>query len=483
MGETSPIGATIVFVIGLSLVFWLPLRIRDVWRGEKSAPPMPIPERKKRIFGRKVFDVTDRNFPLSGGAFLFGVGVFAVGLGAEGVFSTILEIHIKAAIMPVVASGIGLGTICGLLAQIMYLTDRPKFLMPPALRDSAVEHDLPSADETEFDESEASVIDDLPDDISVFKRRRERYLRLLQTGSATAFRRDPRMLSFLLDSIEGIDRLFEAYETEPSLEAAYRSLDEETINAILEDALSSIEGTAIIAFESLDLLDISDDDDMTFDEERLRTLGVDPATIDTTTDVYSIDEESLLADYVTVVESLDPELVTVFDDQTITAFRRLELSFDDESDEHIYDIVRSDSFDYGQLDEYANQLERLRSTATLSAFDDEIVGQLAGEVRRLRREIGTSTFDRSSVRFLDDLPADMYETTSLSTTPGGSLILFDDDDPVELALIISKFDDVTLTRWSDDKLRQFEDYFAVHESTVHDDQFEDQLTGRVLTVE
>lgn len=112
MGETSPIGATIVFVIGLLLVLWLPLRIRAVWRGEKSAPPVPISERKKRIFGRKVFDVTDRNFPLVGGAFFFGVGVFAVGLGAAGVFSTILGIHTKGAIMPVVGVCIGFGTIC-----------------------------------------------------------------------------------------------------------------------------------------------------------------------------------------------------------------------------------------------------------------------------------------------------------------------------------------------------------------------------------
>lgn len=480
MGVSSPIGATIVFVIGLLLVLWLPLRIRAVWRGEKSAPPMPISERKKRIFGRKVFDVTDRNFPLVGGAFLFGVGVFAVGLGVEGVFSTILGVHTKGAIMPVVGVCIGLGTICGLLAQVMYLTDRPTFLMPPALRDGAVEHELP-IEETESAESVASMIERLPDDISVFERRRERYLRLLQTGSTTVFRRDPRMLSFLLDSVEGIDRLFEAYETETSLEAAYRSLDVETINAILEDALSSVHGIAVIAFDSLDLLDTSHDD-MTIDEKQLRALGVDPATIDTTTDVYSIDEEAIFADYVTVIESLDPELVTAFDDRTIEAFTDLELSLDDDSDEPVYDVVRSDSYDFGRLDAYADQLERLRSRAALSAFDDEIVGQLAGEVRRCKREIDTPAFDRSSVRFLEELPEDMYETTSLSTTPGGSLIVFD-GEAVELALLISRLDDVTLTRWSDDKLRQFEDYFSVRESTVHGEQFDDRLTQRVLTAE
>lgn len=483
MAETSLIGTAIVFVIGILLVLWLPVRIRSVWRGEQSAPPLPIPERKKRILGRKVFDVTDRNFPLMGGAFLFGVGTFAVGLGAEGILSTTFGMQTKAAIMPVVGGCIGLGTICGLLAQIMYLTDRPKFLMPPALRDGAVEHELP-VEETESSESEASLIEELPDDISEFERRRERYLRLLQTGSTPAFRRDPGMLLFLLDSMEKIDRLFEAYETEPSLEAAYQSLDEETTNALLENVLSSTKGKAVITFESLDLLDISDDDGMTINEERLRALGVDPATIDTTTDVYSIDENDLFAEYVTVVESLDPELVTVFDDRTIEAFRDLELSLDDESDEHIYDLVRNDSFDYGRLDAYADQLEQLRSRAALSAFDDEIVRQFAGEVRRLRREIDTPTFDRSSVRFFEELPADMYEeTTSLSTTPGGSLVLLDDDEPVELAIVISNLDDVTLTRWSDDKLRQFEDYFAVRESTIHGDQFEDPLTGRVLTAE
>lgn len=87
------------------------------------------------------------------------------------------------------------------------------------------------------------------------------------------------------------------------------------------------------------------------------------------------------------------------------------------------------------------------------------------------------------MRFLEELPTDMYdESTSLSTTPGGSLLIFD-GEPVKLALIISKLDDVTLTRWSDDELRQFEDYFAVRESTVHGDQFDDQLTGRVLSAE
>ncbi len=132
MADKSPIGSAIVLLIGVIIAIWLPVRIYEVWTGTRSSPPVTI---EKTFLGVTTFKLTGRNFPMAGIGFMFGVVVFAVGLGLEGVLSTIFGVQIDAIVKPVVVGGILLGNFFGLIAQMQFWVGHPRLLMPPHLRD------------------------------------------------------------------------------------------------------------------------------------------------------------------------------------------------------------------------------------------------------------------------------------------------------------------------------------------------------------
>jgi hypothetical protein len=127
----SLIGSAIVGVLGLIFVVWLPLRIRAVWRGEKSAPPIPIKKKSTHIVN---FEVTDRNFPMFGTAMLC-MGVFALFLGLSGVLKSMGVSGVTQLFPQIAAAMLVPAFLCGFVAQAIFSLDRPKFLIPPSLRE------------------------------------------------------------------------------------------------------------------------------------------------------------------------------------------------------------------------------------------------------------------------------------------------------------------------------------------------------------
>lgn len=128
----SLIGSAIVGILGLIFALWLPFRILAVWRGEKSAPPIPIRKKSTHIMD---FEVNDRNFPMFGTAILCMAG-FALFLGIGGVLKSMGVSGLTELIPKVAAVLLGLAFLCGLMAQAIFSLGRPKSLIPPSHRES-----------------------------------------------------------------------------------------------------------------------------------------------------------------------------------------------------------------------------------------------------------------------------------------------------------------------------------------------------------
>lgn len=115
-------------------MLWLPLRIRAVWRGEKSAPPIPIRKRDRYFLGYHVFDVNDRNFPMFG-SMLFSMGGFALFLGAATVLKSMGGSPLTRPLRNVGLAMLILAFLFGLFAQLIFTVGRPKSLIPPGQRE------------------------------------------------------------------------------------------------------------------------------------------------------------------------------------------------------------------------------------------------------------------------------------------------------------------------------------------------------------
>lgn len=126
----SLIGSAIVLMIGLLALLWLPVRIRAVWNGEKSAPPLPI---RKRSYHIADFDVTDRNFPMIGAA-LFCLAAFGFLMGAGGVIGSMGSSTLSEQLTAGSAAMMAPTILFAIMAQVIYSFDRPQFLVPPHLR-------------------------------------------------------------------------------------------------------------------------------------------------------------------------------------------------------------------------------------------------------------------------------------------------------------------------------------------------------------
>lgn len=126
----SLIGSAIVLTIGFLAMLWLPLRIRAVWNGERSAPPIPISKRSYHIVD---FNVTDRNFPMVGAA-MFSLAVFGFLMGTGGVLESVGPATLS---QQLITGGVGMmapAFLFAITAQVIYSFDRPQFLVPPHFR-------------------------------------------------------------------------------------------------------------------------------------------------------------------------------------------------------------------------------------------------------------------------------------------------------------------------------------------------------------
>lgn len=156
----SLIGSAIIVVVALLALLWLPLRIRAVWNGEKSAPPIPI---RKRSYHIVDFDVTDRNFPVFGLA-LFFLGLFGFLFGLGGVFES------QGVSTPLTGAGAAMMVptiLIALVAQAVHSTGRPQFLVPPHLRGenrtdlSDVSFDFTNSDVQELLRTDEELLENL----------------------------------------------------------------------------------------------------------------------------------------------------------------------------------------------------------------------------------------------------------------------------------------------------------------------------------
>ncbi len=127
----SLIGPVTVLVIGLLGLLWLPVRIRAVWNGEKSAPPIPI---VKRSYHLADFAVTDRTFPIFG-ASLFCLAVWGFLTSSEVVLHSMGVSGLRPTLSTIGAFMLAPMLLFSLVAQAVYSFGRPKFLTPPHLRD------------------------------------------------------------------------------------------------------------------------------------------------------------------------------------------------------------------------------------------------------------------------------------------------------------------------------------------------------------
>lgn len=125
------VGPAIVLVSGLFALLWLPLRIRAVWNGEKSAPPIPI---KTKFYHIADFEVTDRTFPIFGGS-LFCLAVSMFLLSFEVVLRSVGISTLQLPLSSVGAALLAPTFLFAIISQIVYSFGRPKFLIPPHLRD------------------------------------------------------------------------------------------------------------------------------------------------------------------------------------------------------------------------------------------------------------------------------------------------------------------------------------------------------------
>ncbi len=140
----SLMGSAIVLVIGFLALLWVPVRVRAVWNGKKSAPPIPI---RKRSYHIVDFDVTDRNFPMVGAA-LFCLAAFAFLLGAGGVVGSMGSSSLSEPLTTGSAAMMGPAFLFAITAQVIYSFDRPQLLVPPHLRG---EYEADADDELDFD--------------------------------------------------------------------------------------------------------------------------------------------------------------------------------------------------------------------------------------------------------------------------------------------------------------------------------------------
>jgi hypothetical protein len=140
MGKTnimaSLIGSAIVGILGLIFALWLPFRILAVWRGEKSAPPVPIRKKDKYFLGYHIFDVNERNFPVFGTS-LFCMAVFALFMGISGALESMGGSGGIQLFKGIVFVMLGLAFLFGLIAQVIFTFGRPKSLIPPSHREKA----------------------------------------------------------------------------------------------------------------------------------------------------------------------------------------------------------------------------------------------------------------------------------------------------------------------------------------------------------
>lgn len=140
MIEDELIVSIILIVVGLSLLIWLPLRIRAVWHGEKSAPP--INRRKYYLFIGYRDWITERTFPMAGLSFACLAGLWV----SMGLWEMLIQLGVVRGTDPVIwlmAVFVPLGAFFGFLTLIISLTGEPEALIPPSERGKPLDAEAP----------------------------------------------------------------------------------------------------------------------------------------------------------------------------------------------------------------------------------------------------------------------------------------------------------------------------------------------------
>lgn len=140
MAEDSLIDLALLVVIGLAVMIWILLRIRAVWRGEKPAPNIPLSRKHRYFLGYHVFEVNDRNFPM------FGISMFSLAsCYVLLIFGSIARImgysSLDHSLTILGVFSLVMSFLLIIIAGLIFLVGRPKFLIPPSQRDTETEDD------------------------------------------------------------------------------------------------------------------------------------------------------------------------------------------------------------------------------------------------------------------------------------------------------------------------------------------------------
>ncbi len=140
MTEAELIVSTIVTMVGLLPLIWLPLRIRAVWRGEKSAPP--INRRRYYSFIGYRDWITERTFPMAEVLFACMAGLL-VSMEAIMVLIQLGVIRGTGLLIWPMAVFVPLGMFFGFLTLIISLIGKPETLIPPSERGKPLDAEAP----------------------------------------------------------------------------------------------------------------------------------------------------------------------------------------------------------------------------------------------------------------------------------------------------------------------------------------------------
>lgn len=140
MAEDELIVSIILTMVGLPLLIWLPLRIRTVWRGEKSAPP--INRRRYYSFIGYRDWITERTFPMAGLLYSCMAGLW-VSTGAMMMLVQLGVISETGLLIWPMVLFVPLGSFFGFLTLIISLTGKPEALIPPSERGKPLDAEAP----------------------------------------------------------------------------------------------------------------------------------------------------------------------------------------------------------------------------------------------------------------------------------------------------------------------------------------------------